>query len=80
MDAGQACFRKFCRDAGFRVNDVEVSITNSSVSNSAYGGMDIGSKVSLTAFSNNRFFGNRESGLSLHPELIPMLDLSLIHI
>ena len=75
MDAGQACFRKFCRDAGFRVNDVEVSITNSSVSNSAYGGMDIGSKVSLTAFSNNRFFGNRESGLCLHPELIPMLDV-----
>ena len=74
VDAGQVCPIIFCPDVGFEIDEVRISITNSSVSNSFVLGMSISEDTELVAFSNNRFFNNQEAGLAIHPELVPMLD------
>ncbi|MBX2840022.1 MAG: hypothetical protein KTR35_24410 [Gammaproteobacteria bacterium] len=73
-DAGQVCHISFCPDAGFIIDDISISITNTTVSNSYVHGMSIFDDVNLTAFSNNRFFGNVWAGLVIEAELVPILD------
>jgi len=73
-DAGQVCSIIFCPDVGFIAEDVTLSFTNSSVSNSYVIGMSITDSVDLRAFSNNRFFGNASFGLAVYAEGIPLLD------
>ncbi len=75
-DAGQVCPRAVCPDVALRVDNVSLSFTNSSVSNSYVYGMRINDTVDLLAFSNNRFFNNQRAGLSVHPEHIPMMDVA----
>lgn len=73
-DAGQVCAILFCPDVGFILDEVTVSFTNSSVSNSYVIGMNITDDTELTAFSNNRFFGNGSAGLVIGAENVPMMD------
>ena len=76
VDAGQLCTIIFCEDTGFYLDEVRVSFTNSSVSNSDVEGMAITEDVEIVQFANNRFLRNRLAGLSVHPEVVRDLDVN----
>ena len=71
-DAGQSSSNA---TGGLLLRDVVISIENTSVSNSFVDGVYIDDDVELTSFTNNRFYGNAFSGLTVDgAENIPMLD------
>ena len=67
-DAGQECVLLFCPDAALRGSEGTLVLTNSTISNSFVHGAILGrgefSGVTLVAFANNRFYGNRWAGRS----------------
>lgn len=80
-DAGQdECVTVFwCNKAGLVLDDVTVSLVQSSVSNSYVNGLVIGEAVVLSAFANNRFYGNSWAGIVVNGEHVDELDVASDH-
>jgi len=72
-DAGRQCVSRFCPSAALSSRNANISITNSSFSNSSVNGVDFDDGV-IKAFSNNRFFSNGWAGIVIIPEATPALD------
>ena len=72
-DAGQAIGISGA-NAALQVTNSAISLIDMSVSNSYVYGVELTGSTQLTAFSNNRFFGNRQAGLLVDHTLIPELD------
>lgn len=73
MDAGQTCTIIGCPQAAIKgYGGGQLSLKNSSVSNSYVNGAVLGD--SLVAFSNNRFFNNRWHGLVVDADKVFLLD------
>jgi len=73
-DAGQDTCAIWCDKAGLILDDVTVSLVHSSVSNSYVNGVVLNEDVVLSAFGNNRFYGNIWAGLRVNPVHVPLLD------
>jgi len=73
VDAGQE-FGFSGADAALQVSVAAISLIDVSVSNSYVYGVELSSSAQLTAFANNRFFGNQKAGLLVDQLLIPELD------
>lgn len=73
-DAGQVCTSLWCPDAGFILDDVTVSFSNSSVSNSYVHGFHATGNVLFKRFENNRFYGNVWAGIVISANYIDFLD------
>ena len=74
-DAGQVCASEvgFCPHAALSgFGGGQVTLANSTVSNSYVSGVVLGAE--LVAFANNRFFGNRWSGLVIDADKVALLD------
>ncbi len=73
MDAGQVCTISYCPQAALRgFGGGQLSLKNSSVSNSYVNGAVLGDE--LVAFANNRFYNNRWHGLVIDADKVPLLD------
>ena len=75
-DAGQVCSVQWCPDAGLILDDITVSFTNSSVSNSYVHGFHATGDVLFTRFENNRFYNNTWAGVVIDGNYAPMLDVA----
>jgi len=73
-DAGQVCTTIWCTNGALILDDVTVSVTNSTVSNSYVHGLNATGDVLFTKFENNRFYGNAWAGVFVDAKYIPMLD------
>lgn len=73
-DAGQNCTYLWCDKAGLILDDVTLSLANTTVSNSYVHGASVGSDVVFTSFADNRFYGNTWAGLVIAPETVGYLD------
>ncbi len=73
-DAGQVCSSLYCPDAAFILDDVTISFSNSSVSNSYVDGFYATGNVLFKRFENNRFYGNTLSGVVISPKYVEFLD------
>lgn len=72
-DAGQTCSTSGCRPAALSgFGGGQVSLKNSSISNSYVHGAIL--EEWLVEFSNNRFYGNRWSGLVIDADKVGLLD------
>jgi len=61
---------------GLNLRRTETSLINISVSNSFVDGVRIDRDSVITAFSNNRFFGNRLAGIKMAGDFVPVLDVA----
>lgn len=68
-NSGLASFR-----GGLQVSRSTVSLIDVSISNSQSYGLNLDSTARLSAFSNNRFYGNILEGITIPTNLIPELD------
>ncbi|MCA9837853.1 MAG: hypothetical protein KC422_13125 [Trueperaceae bacterium] len=73
-DAGQVCTSLWCPDAGFILDDVTVSFSNSSVSNSYVHGFHATGDVLFKRFENNSFYGNVWAGVVMDANYLEFLD------
>jgi len=73
-DAGQTCSSLWCPEGALILDDVTVSFTNSSISNSYVHGLNIRSNVLITKFENNRFYNNVYAGVLTDANYVTALD------
>ena len=70
-DAGDTVLRA---DGALQIVLSTTSLVDVSISNSRNVGLNLMGSAQLTAFSNNRFYGNVDEGIRLRTQLVPMLD------
>ena len=76
-DAGQVCtIYGDCPDAALVLEDVTVSLANSTVSNSYVNGLHATEDVLFTKFENNRFYNNIWAGVFISGNYVPLLDVA----
>ena len=73
-DAGQNCTIRWCADAALIFDNVAISFSNSTVSNSYVHGLHMTGDVVFTKFENNRFYGNTWAGIVIDGNYAPVLD------
>lgn len=73
-DAGEVCHTLFCPDISLLLDNVVVSLTHSTVSNSYSRGLVVFTQARFKEFSNNRFYGNAWNGIEVDISQIPSLD------
>ena len=73
-DAGQTCSGLWCSEGAMILDDVTVSLANSTISNSYVRGLNAAGDIKFTKFENNRFYANVNEGILINGEYISVLD------
>ena len=73
-DAGQVCTIQWCPDAALILDNVTISLVNTTVSNSYVHGLVMSEDVLVTRFESNRFYGNVWAGIVTNGNQVPVLD------